>query len=196
VVFGGFASASAQYGFAAPPWLMRSDDVDARAGERNRVAGLDDRPLPGRDRQVGLVAILDAAVLFPLRIHLAVIEEALEVRHRVGGRRAAEMIAVVVGREQIRDRRQAGGAHRLGNPLRVALGGCTRAAGVDQHRLTARRDHQRRTAAFDVDDVDAERVRALALRRGDEERDGECCEFHARQPTAAAPQLQPRSDVE
>ena len=152
---------------------MRCDDGDTRAAQRNRVTGFHDRALAGRDREVRLVAILDATILLPLWVHLAVIEEPLEVCDGVCRRRAADVVAVVVRREQVVDVLQPGSLHHLGDPLGIAFGRRTGAAAVDQHRLTGRRDNQRGAAALDVDHIDAQRGGGVRLGqaqpRGDQE---------------------------
>src|SRR5947209_3795973 len=98
------------------------------AAQRNRVAGFHDRAFAGCDSRGSLVAILNATILFPFRIHRAMIEEPLEVRDGICRRRTADVVAVVVRREQIIDALQPGSLHRLGDSLRIAFGRRTGAA--------------------------------------------------------------------
>ena len=71
---------------------------------------------------------------------------------------AAHVIVVVVRDDEIVERADArllhGGRDALGIAQRVG-----RPAGVDQHRLARRRDDERRLAAFDVDEVQPQRLR-------------------------------------
>ena len=136
---------------------------DADTAKRNRIARLHDRSLAGRDLEIGFVAILDASILLPPRVHLAVIEEPLEMRDRVGRRRAADVVAVVVGRKEVVDLREARGLHRVGDAFRVALRRGPWAPAVDQHRIARRGDDQRRTAPFDVEDTDLQAIRWARL---------------------------------
>jgi hypothetical protein len=120
-------------------WLLdhrtvRRDNIDAHIVKGDPVAGIGDGPLVLRDFEIRVVSSAAVGVLFPLRIHLAVIEKAIEVGDGIRRRRAADMIAVVVSREQIVDLRQPGRLHRVGNALRIAFGRRARAAAVDQHR--------------------------------------------------------------
>ena len=70
------------------------------------------------------------------------------------------MIAVVVRDDEVVD---AGHARLLrggGDAIRVASLE-PRVARVDQHRLARRRDDERRLSAFDVDEIDVERLSRL-----------------------------------
>ena len=146
------------------------DDLDTHAVDRDRVAGLHDRALAFGDGEIVLESSLDAGILRVRRIRIAVIEEAVEVRDGIRRRRAADMIPVVVRREEVVDLRQAGRAHRRRNPRRVTFARRgRRTAGIDQQRLSGGRHDQRGAAAFDVDLINAEGI-GRADRTGGQQR--------------------------
>ena len=67
--------------------------------------------------------------------------------------RAAHVIDVIVGDDEVIDRLHAGGAGGVDDPAGIALAGIS---GVDQHRLAGGRDDERGGAALGVDEVEAE----------------------------------------
>ena len=77
---------------------------------------------------------------------------------------AADVIRVVVRDHEIVDRADARLLHCRGNALGIAQR-VRRPAGIHQHRLTRRRDDERRLAAFDVDEIQPQRLRGRHGRR-------------------------------
>ena len=87
-------------------------------------------------------------------------------RHALGqSRHPAEVIAVIVRRDQVVDLLQTRVADGRCNPIRVANGDGSAVPGVHQERLPRRRHEQRRVAPFHVDQVDVEPARGRPLRR-------------------------------
>ena len=74
---------------------------------------------------------------------------------------SADVIDVVVRRDQVVDLRDAGVGDRQHEPIGVASAGV---AGVNERRLPGGRDEQRRLPPFGVDDVDLQRLGAPAAR--------------------------------
>ena len=94
------------------------------------------------------------------------------LRQQLG--KSADVVAVVVGGDQMIDLLDAR-IGRSGNDAR-GVAAVARIAGVDEQRLSRRRDNQRGVSALDVDDVDLKRLRCTGLRRRigcDETRGGE-----------------------
>ena len=61
------------------------------------------------------------------------------------------------------DLREAGVFRGVEDSSRIADGAHAAVARVDEERLTRRRYEQRRVTAFDVDDIDVQRLRAACL---------------------------------
>ena len=118
---------------------------------------------PGRARICRPFARVCEVVVVQLRRALAllhrraVIDEGANRHARRQRRDAADVIGVVVRHDEVVDPRQPGLLHRRRDAIGVAAveAGVAR---VDQQRLARRRDNQRRLAAFDVDEVDVERL--------------------------------------
>jgi len=81
---------------------------------------------------------------------------------------AANVIAMVVGDQRVVDLLHARGFCRRSDAIRVAPTE-PRKAGIDEERLARRRHDERRLPAFDVDEVDLQRLRSA-----------ECCAGHDR----------------
>ena len=118
------------------------------------------------DPRASAYAVSSAAWLAVALDALAVIHERADRKDRGDVRHAADMIHVVVRRDQVVDPRDAGVACRGRNPERIASVG-TRPSCIDEHRLSRRRDEQRRLSALHVDEVDAQDARITSRGRGE-----------------------------
>ena len=76
------------------------------------------------------------------------------------------MIAVVMGYDQVIDRRDSCVLRRRHNSFGVTHRGCAAVSGIDEHRLSGRCDKQHGIAAFDIDDINVERFSGLRDRDG------------------------------
>ena len=100
---------------------------------------------------------------------------------------AAEVIAVPVGGDQVIDAAEAGILDRGHDPVRIPRRRRPAVAGVDQHRLSGRRDEQGGVAALDVDDIDLEILGGARLRRGMADDDHQSQQESAEPPHHGAP---------
>jgi hypothetical protein len=99
------------------------------------------------------------------------------------------MVAMPVSDDQVIDPGDASVSSRRQDSTGIAHGACPTISGIDQERLTGRGDSKRGVAAFDVDNVDIQGLRAAALARkkagAENNRDdaSECAGFATPLPT-------------
>ena len=143
---------------------VRREHLDVEALERDGVPRLDHnlfrsacryRGTKRRHHRVGALARFGRRAVGD---HVADLHARNQLLH------AADVIRVVVRDDEIVDGPDAGLLHRGRNPLRIAQVVC-RPAGVDQHRLPGRRDDERGLTAFDVNEIQAQRLRRTDGRR-------------------------------
>ena len=144
---------------------------DLETGDRDLVTRLCNgvRRLPVKPRIGVFQKIVDRLVWLSIRTVIDVVpygNASGELRN------TARMIAVPVGDDQMIDLSQVRVACRGDDASGVAYRSGATVARIDQQRLARRRDKQCRVAAFDVHDVDVERLRGsrLCQRR----RSGQC----------------------
>src|SRR5262249_61524587 len=127
-------------------------------GDLNAVAWFDDGvfPLPVKLRISRLHELIGSFIRRNIR---SMIDEFLDrdARGKLG--HSTEMVAVPVRRNQVIDLLDAGIFHRRHDPAGVARCCSTAVAGVDEHGLTGWTDEKCRVTAFNVDDINLERLR-------------------------------------
>ena len=114
--------------------------------ERNFVAGVDHQALIALGGEIFRRRFITRDVL------IGVVVDRVDGHPAGKGWRAAHVVDVIVGDDEVVDFFDAGGARRVDDAAGVALAGV---AGVDQHRFVRGSDDQGRCAAFGVDEVDA-----------------------------------------
>ncbi len=107
----------------------------------------------------------------------AVIDERLHRHARDELGHAAHVVPVIVRHDEVVDLRQARALDRGRNAIGVAAVEAG-PSGVDEHRLAGGRHDQRRLSAFDVDDVDVERIGRLSGDGRHAEKDGDHTVLH------------------
>jgi hypothetical protein len=138
--------------------LARSaDDAHGDARDRHEVPWLHDRPL--RSAIKGGIRLLHELVGGRRRLRVrAVVDEVTDGDPPRQRRHPAEVIAVVVRRDQMIDLRQARIRHGRGNPPRVPDGAGAAVPRVNEERFTGWRHEKSGVAPFHVDEVHLQRA--------------------------------------